>query len=293
MAENQTPTLQTMERVYEAEIKLLQEEIAMLQNQQENNEREVISHFGEHTQRALTSQPDFQRGTKDTAMNLKMELEKLEEDLARQTKMNGIVLNECEVNTLEKSKTKIVQQHRVSGNCIFLDFQVEFQLTEILEEEATIVRSITDLNIVVDGCEFIDISAFVSGVEETKSLLLFFRALRAFSERCEHRNRTFAHFKEKYPELVRLPEGCRGEVMVIQNPKIPGCTLSFVWNITVTKDGVIIPKIDLLTKLPEQAALALDQRMVAENGPQSFQSLLRILGVEATIEALIAAVCVE
>lgn len=41
------------------------------------------------------------------------------------------------------------------------------------------------------------------------------------------------------------------------------------------------------------AALGLDEGEVAENAPQSFQSLLRILGVEAAIEALIAAVCVE
>ncbi|XP_064161985.1 centromere protein P isoform X2 [Anguilla rostrata] len=180
-----------MEQVYEAEIKLLQEEIALLQNQQENNEREVILHIEEHTQRTLTSQPDFKRGKNDAVMNL----EKLEEDLARQTKINGIVLKECEVKTLEKSRTKIVQRYRVSGNCSFLNFQVEFELTEIQEEDGTIVRRITALNIVVDGCELIDISTFVSGVEETKSLLLFFRALRAFSERCEQRSRTFAHFK--------------------------------------------------------------------------------------------------
>ncbi|KAJ8259871.1 hypothetical protein GJAV_G00174410 [Gymnothorax javanicus] len=100
------------------------------------------------------------------------------------------------------------------------------------------------------------------------------------------------NFMERYPEEVRLPEGCRGEVMVIQNPKISGCTLSFVWKINVTKDGVITPKMDLLTKLPEQA-LALDQGKVAENAPGSFQCLLRILGVEATMEALIAALCAE
>ncbi|KAJ8258428.1 hypothetical protein COCON_G00174400 [Conger conger] len=279
---------ETMEQLYEAEIKLLREEIAMLQNQQEHNEREVMAHVGEHVQRTITSQPDFKRGENDAALNL----EKLEEDLARQTKMNGIALKECEVKTLEKSTTKIVQQHRVSGDCNFLNFQVEFELTEVLGEDGSIVRRITDLNIVVDGCEFTDISTFVSGAEETKSLLLFFRVLRDFSNRWEHRSRTFAHFKEKYPEVVRLPNGCRGDVMVIQNPKIPGCTLSVVWNINVTKDGVILPKIDLLTKLPEQA-LGPDRGKVADDGPRAFQSVLRLLGAEAAFEALITAVRAE
>ncbi|KAJ8259874.1 hypothetical protein GJAV_G00174440 [Gymnothorax javanicus] len=170
MDKHQTLTLETMEQEYEAEIKLLQQEIAMLQNHLENNEREVSLHFEEHSQPARTSQPHFKTAENDIITHL----EKLEEDLARQTKLNGIALKKCEVKTLEKDKAKIVQQHRVSGNCDFLDFQVEFQLTEILEEDGTIVRRITDLNIVVDGREFIDISTFVSGVEETQSLLLFF-----------------------------------------------------------------------------------------------------------------------
>ncbi|KAJ8385037.1 hypothetical protein AAFF_G00195670 [Aldrovandia affinis] len=159
-----------------------------------------------------------------------MELENLEEDLARQAKINGIVLAECEVKTVEK-------------------------------------------------------------MEEKSSLLLFFRTLKGFAERCEHRNRTFQHFKQKYPEVVSLPGGFRGEVMVIQDPKVPGCTLSIVWKINVSKDGVITPKMDLLAKLPEQA-LDLGQQ-VAENAPQAFQSLVRILGVEAAIENLITAVCME
>ncbi|KAI1890387.1 hypothetical protein AGOR_G00153200 [Albula goreensis] len=97
---------------------------------------------------------------------------------------------------------------------------------------------------------------------------------------------------EKYPEVVSLPQGSRGEVLVIRSSRLPGCTLSVVWSINVTVDGVITPKIDLLAKMPEQA-LGLDQKNVVENAPQSFQSLLRILGVEASIEAMIVAVSID
>ncbi|KAG7478137.1 hypothetical protein MATL_G00077160 [Megalops atlanticus] len=189
----------SVEQVYEEEIKLLQEEILMLQSQQENNEREITLHFKQDMQLAFTSKAsksimDVRSGSKDTVATLKLELENLEEDLAQQTKINGIVLTDCKVTTLEKSNTKIVQQHRISGHCYYLAFQVEFEITDV-KEDTSVIRSVTDLNIVVDGCEFSDISTFVSGVEEKKSLLLFFRTLKAFAERCEHRNRTFLHFK--------------------------------------------------------------------------------------------------
>lgn len=36
---------------------------------------------------------------------------------------------------------------------------------------------------------------FVCRVEDTKDLLLFFRTLRTFSERCEERRQTFQHFQ--------------------------------------------------------------------------------------------------
>ncbi|KAI1890382.1 hypothetical protein AGOR_G00153150 [Albula goreensis] len=183
-----------MEQVYEAEIKLLQEEILMIQNQLENNEREVALHFRELTQNDVPFHADLRGRKKDIIMNLKLELENMEADLARQTKMNGIELTTCEMKTLEKSQTKTVQQHRLSGHCQYLAFQVEFEVTEV-QEESSVSRIVTDLNIVVDGCEFSDISTFVSGAEERKSLLLFFRTLKGFSQRCEHRNRTFLHFK--------------------------------------------------------------------------------------------------
>ncbi|KAJ7994442.1 hypothetical protein DPEC_G00249310 [Dallia pectoralis] len=280
--------------VYEAHIKVLQEEITALQCQKEKNDRELTIHMGGSMKDALWAMAGQETGTRtgdslrDIKAHLMAEIKKLEEDLVRQTQMNGVVLTNCSVKTLERSSSRVVQQHRLAGHCSFLDYQVEFEVTED-QEDSTLVRRLTDLNIIVDATEFKEFGRCVSGVEENRDLLQFFRTIRRFSDRCEHRQRTFQHFQEKYPDVVSLPGGCRSDIMLIQSPKLPGCSLTVSWSIEVTSGGEVTPKLALVTKMPEQA-LQLDSRAAMESAPDSFQSLLRVLGVEASIEALIQSV---
>ncbi|XP_060767012.1 centromere protein P isoform X2 [Neoarius graeffei] len=280
-----------MEQKYEEEIKLLQQEIETYEAEQEECLQAISRQHGETLQNILVS---IQKDREDGVINkdvskLMTEISDLEKDHRRQTDISGLSLSECWVKTLEKSNTKTVQQYRLAGHCWLLSFQVEFAVTEIQDGE-TILTKVTDLNIISDGAEFKDLCGFLSSVEESKSVFLFFRTLRSFSEGCKQRTCTFQHFKEKYPDVVQLPEGCRSEIMVIQSPQLPGCTMSIIWNITVSKDGTVKPKIDLLTKMPEQAQ-KLDTKNVVESAPECVRSLLRVFGVEATIESLIQSVC--
>lgn len=127
-------------------------------------------------------------------------------------------------------------------------------------------------------------------MEDTKDLLLFFRTLKTFSERCEERRQTFQHFQEKYPDVVSLPEGCRSELMIIRSPQLPGISMTIFWKIDVSMEGVVKPSLELLLKMPDQAR-EFDTKKVMEKGSDYFQSLLRVLGVEASIEGLIRSVC--
>ncbi|KAL1251599.1 hypothetical protein QQF64_019395 [Cirrhinus molitorella] len=92
--------------------------------------------------------------------------------------------------------------------------------------------------------------------------------------------------QEKYPDVVSLPEGCRSELMIIRSPQLPGISMTIFWKIDVSMEGVIKPRLELLLKIPDQAR-EFDTKKVTENGSEYFQSLLRILGVEASIEGLI------
>ncbi|XP_056303231.1 centromere protein P [Danio aesculapii] len=281
-----------MEQKYEEEIQILQQEIKMLEAEQEETLRSIFIQHGDRLQRGvkLACEERGGGGAQQHALSkLITEVRELEKDLRQQTEINGITLNECFVKTLHKSERKLVQQLRLAGHCRLLLFQAEFAVTEI-QEDNVLHRRVTELNIVVDGVEFKDFSAFVSRMEDTKDLLLFFRTLRTFSERCEDRRQTFQHFQEKYPDVVNLPEGCRSEIMIIRSPQLPGISMTLFWKIHVSKEGVVKPLLDLLLKMPDQA-LELDTKKVMENSSDYFQSLLQLLGVEASIEGLIRTVC--
>ncbi|XP_048038638.1 centromere protein P isoform X3 [Megalobrama amblycephala] len=186
-----------MEQKYEDEIQMLHQEIEMLEAEQEEVLRSIFIQHGDRLQEELKSVCEEKGGGgahKHALSKLNTEIRELEKDLRRQTEINEIALNECFVKTLHKSERKLVQQLRLAGHCSVLLFQVEFAVTEIQEGDA-LLRRVTELNIVVDGVEFKDFSAFVSRVEDTKDLLLFFRTLRTFSERCEERRQTFQHFQ--------------------------------------------------------------------------------------------------
>lgn len=62
------------------------------------------------------------------------------------------------------------------------------------------------------------------------------------------------------------------------------CALMIHWDIEVTMEGEITPKIELVTKMPENG------EMLPFHGLSTsvmFQSLLRVAGVEASIESII------
>ncbi|XP_070758877.1 centromere protein P [Enoplosus armatus] len=277
-------------RMLEGQIEILQAEVAALQCQQQDNHKDITFHFRGQMQDAISYMcGQKQGGGKEKVLSrLKEEVEELEEDLKHQTQMNGISLNSCTTKTLHSSVSKLVQQLCVSGHCSELVFQVEFQLSEVKEGQRS-ERTISDLNVVMDASDLQNFSSFLSGVEESRDLLLFFRTLRTFSDRCDDRRRTFQHFQEKYPAVVSLSGGCRSEVMTLNHPELPGCVLFVHWSVEVSREGGVSPKINLLTKIPERA-LQLFPSQAVGGAMEAFQSLLRILGPEAALESVIRAV---
>ncbi|XP_054866633.1 centromere protein P [Amphiprion ocellaris] len=274
-------------QMLEAQIERLQAEVEALQRQQQDNQKDITFQFRGQMQDAIASLCGRGPvGEKERVMSsLKEEVEEMEEDLRRQTQMNGITLNGCNAKTLRSSGSKVVQQLCLSGRCSELDFQVEFKLSEVKDGQKS-QRTISDLNVVLDSNDLQTFSSFVSSVEESCDLLLFFRTLRTFSDRCDDRSRTFQHFQQKYPSVVSLPGGCRSEVMALSHAELSGCVLFVRWSIDVSREGGVSPNIELLTKIPDQALMLFPCWPVG-GAAEAFQSLLRILGVEGAMESII------
>ncbi|XP_068763577.1 centromere protein P isoform X3 [Struthio camelus] len=184
-------------QVYEDEIQSLEEEIKILTEKYEDGQQESTFFSDEEILMSIKSfQREFQGESKgrESPSDLKAQLEGLETDLSFLMKFTGIWLTSHSKKTVEKTGSRTIQRHRLSGNCHSLPFQLEFQLLEIKNKES-VSAVITDLNIIMESGEYSSVSKFVSSTEEHGNLLQFFRSLSSYAEWYEHRRCTFLHFK--------------------------------------------------------------------------------------------------
>ncbi|NWV75106.1 CENPP protein, partial [Dasyornis broadbenti] len=274
-------------QAYEDEIQALEEEIKLLREKYEDIQQESTFFSEEEILKSIKSfESETQGETKghESPSDLKAQLESLETDLSFLMKITGFQFTSHSKKTVEKTRNRTVQKHRLSGKCHSLSFQLEFQLLQMQNNEK-VSAVVSDLNIIMESREDSDVSKFVSSTEEHGDLLTFFRSLSTYAEWHEHRRHTFLHFKAKYPDIVTLPEGLLGDFIVLRNPKVSGLELMIVWKIHLDEEGITTPVLDLLTKVPEQV---LKQRMMSvESIPSSFRSALGLFGIEAAIENLI------
>ncbi|XP_077385126.1 centromere protein P [Festucalex cinctus] len=275
----------------EENIRHLQAEVAKLQCQRQRYREQLTLHSSEPLQDALSllCGHEPREGAAHMVLSgLREEVEELEKDLQWQSRMNGISLRSCTASTLQSSSTKSVQQMCVSGQCSELEFQVELELSEIKGGERP-EKSISSLNVVMCASDLHDFSSFLSGVEESNDLLLFFRTLRTFSDRVDERRRAFQHFQAKYGRVACVPDGCNWSLLTLHHPDLPGCTFVVRWTVDVSKEGEVTAKLDLLTKIPDRALRLFPSRAIGGAG-EAFHSLLRLLGPEAALEEVIRAV---
>ncbi|NWX58429.1 CENPP protein, partial [Promerops cafer] len=270
-------------QAYEAEIQALEEEVRLLAEEYEDIKQESTFFSDEEILKAIKSIQGETKGH-ESLSDLIAQLESLETDLSFLMELTGFHFTSHSKKTVEKTRNRTVQKHRVSGKCHSLPFQLEFQLLEMQNNEK-VSAVVSDLSIIMESREDSNVSKFVSRTEECADLLTFFRSLSTYAEWHEHRRHTFLHFKAKYPDIVTLPEGLLGDFIILKNPKVSGFELMIVWKIHLDEEGITTPVLDLLPKIPEQV---LEQRMRSvESIPGGFRSALGLFGIEAAIENLI------
>ncbi|NWI00789.1 CENPP protein, partial [Tichodroma muraria] len=180
-------------KAYEDEIQALEEEIRLLTENYEDIQQESTFFSDEEILKSIEA---FQRETKghESPSDLKAQLESLERDLSFLMEFTAFRFTSHSKKTVEKTRNRTVQKHRLSGKCHSLSFQLEFQLLEMQDNEK-VSAVVSDLSIVMESRESSNMSKFVSSTEERGDLLTFFRSLSTYAEWYEHRRRTFLHFK--------------------------------------------------------------------------------------------------
>ncbi|NWW03251.1 CENPP protein, partial [Oreocharis arfaki] len=184
-------------QAYEDEIQALEEEIELLTEKYEDLRQESMFFSDEEILKSiklLERETQGQTKGQESPSDLKAQLESLEADLSFLTAFTGFQFTSHSKKTVERTKTRTVQKHRLSGKCHSLPFQLEFQLLE-MQNDGEVSTVVSDLSIVMESREDPDLSKFVSSTEESGSLLIFFRSLSTYAEWYEHRRRTFLHFK--------------------------------------------------------------------------------------------------
>ncbi|NXU33467.1 CENPP protein, partial [Drymodes brunneopygia] len=273
-------------QAYEDEIRALKEEIRLMTEVSKDIRQESTFFSDEEILKSIKSLERKTQGvTKGPACPscLKPQLGNLENCLLLLMELTGFQFTSHSKKTVEKTRNRMVQKHRLAGKCHSVSFQLEFQLEMQNDEKVSTV--ICDLSIVMESREDSNVSKFVSSMEERGAILTFFRSLSTYAEWHEHRRRTFQHFKAKYPDIVTLPEGLLGDFIILKNPKVPGFELMIVWKIQLDEEGTTMPVLDLLPKVSKKV---LEQMMRSvESLPSSFRSALGVLGIEAAIENLI------
>ncbi|XP_074140685.1 centromere protein P [Sminthopsis crassicaudata] len=273
------------------ELRALRAEVAALRRRLEQGRPEADPvPDPDPTLRFCQEGPPPPAGPAESGSASEARLGRLESGVSFLSKLTGIRVTEYSLSRAElrggaEDGPRILRKGRLAGHCRDVTFHLEFQLLEMQDEENP-SAAITELNIILEPMEYSELSRFVARTEETRDLFRFFRSLHFFLQWCEYRKRTFQYFKEKHGAVVQLPGGPTGDSMGLQSPRVPGFELMVVWTVHIDEDGQVLPRLDLLTKVPEPA-LTLDSRKVVERAPRCFRTLLQLLGVEAAIEGLV------
>ncbi|KAM4022736.1 centromere protein P-like isoform 1-T2 [Anomaloglossus baeobatrachus] len=270
------------------EISSLKQEIQELKEQYRENRREITFLSSADIRKALDSF-DVEESNDDgtSAKNMQAKLAICEDEIQYFESLFGIEFTRYLKKTENKTEKGIVYSHKVLGDCSFLPFEMEFKTLDVQEPKRC---EVIDLHIHMDCKENLELLKLISRAHTSRNLLGFFHTLSTYTHWCKYRQYTFSHFKNKYPLAVALPLGTTAEYMVLMNPDLPGCELILVWKITINEDGSVIPVLDLLPKIPEQAR-ALDKTGVVENAAENFKSLLQAFGLLGTIDNLIHSFC--
>ncbi|XP_013362327.1 PREDICTED: centromere protein P isoform X2 [Chinchilla lanigera] len=169
----------------------------------------------------------------ESSKDLRSHLRHLESELSFLSMLTGFSITGYSKKTEDLTSTemkeegikKVLQRHRLSGNCNIVTFQLEFQILETQNKE-NLSSVITDLGIIMEPTEYSELSDFVSRAEERRDLFMFFRGLHFFVKWCEYRKRTFKHFKKRpgspsQEPPVWLGESLKGEEIFREHPTKP------------------------------------------------------------------------
>lgn len=135
-----------------------------------------------------------------------------------------------------------------------------------------------------------ELCSYIKTVEKDKALQAFFQTLVQYGDCHHNRQKTFFHFKTKFPDVIHLLGGSwRSTAMQMVNPVKPGLVFSVQWKLNTTVTGHVAPDIQVHVTAPLHRGKGPTNPLL-RSAPQQFRRMLSILGIEHSIEMLLSIV---
>ena len=137
-----------------------------------------------------------------------------------------------------------------------------------------------------------ELNDFLKMVEEEKALQPFFTGLIQYAEWHSNRQRTFDHFKTKYPDIVHLTSASiASQSLKLHNRNKPGLVFTVLWRLLTGTSGHVLPDFQIHASAPLKHTEQRDKYALLRSVPQQFQKVLPILGIEQAVELVVGMLC--
>ncbi|XP_035675924.1 centromere protein P-like [Branchiostoma floridae] len=218
-------------------------------------------------------------------------------DLHMLSTLTGVTFQDHTTTVIRKERDTTVVLKTLSGQSHSLSFHVQMEVEELLEASSpTLLKTeggrrgtVNRLQVSVDKRVAMqtDLQAFITWVEQERAVLCFFRLFSEYSEWWSLRHKVFQHFKDQYSDVVRLSMGVYGEELEFSQVQNPGACFIISWLVTLTSDPwKAIPNITLKVKAKNQMR-QLDEKGTLQTCGQVFHDMVKVLGLEQAIHAII------
>ncbi|XP_066285557.1 centromere protein P-like isoform X2 [Branchiostoma lanceolatum] len=275
---------------YRTQITQLQDDINSLEEEVQAQDQNVLA-ISDMTLQYLDVELCAESGAGESQRgNFSDQIYTLDHELRMLSTLTGIQIQDHTTSVVRKEQETTVVLKTLLGQSHSLSFHVELEVEEELVETSGGVRcTVTRLQVSVDKrvATQTDLQAFITWVEQEQAVLSFFRLFSEYSEWWSLRHNTFLHFKDHYSDVVRLPMGPYGDEMEFSKVQDPGACFIITWLVTVSSDPwTAIPNITLKVKAKNQMR-QLDEKGTLQTCGEVFQDMVRVLGLEQAIHAVI------
>ncbi|XP_053378246.1 uncharacterized protein LOC128548013 isoform X2 [Mercenaria mercenaria] len=261
---------------FDTEISKLEREISELERAVEEQEKQSnLLKAWQHYQNQLNVEEEGEDILRARVQGLKHQIDTLKE-------LKGVAITGVTTEIIGQDKLFLKKKKQLNGVCGHVEFQLKMHIDESMDMNTTVSSKITHLSISASECVYRDLKDTVEQLAEEGNVQGFLTLLRPYNTWYKTRQKTFEHFVNTYQKIATRPNL---QVLNLTHP-VKKCSFEIVWSFRVTDTYSVLPDIQLFVHVPKK--VRDPNREILESASDKFQLMLKELGIEKTLNALVA-----